>query len=64
MLSNPDFANYLENPILLLEKSYQLFPNDTTVLNRCGRSFWLKAIQTKYDNKTKRENLEDALKMA
>ena len=62
MLSNPDFVNYLENPILLLEKSYQLFPKDTTVLNRYGRSFWLKAIQTKDDNETKRKNLENALK--
>ena len=63
MLSNPDFVNYLENPILLLKKSYQLFPKDTTVLNRYGRSFWLKAIQTKDDNEAKRENLENALKM-
>ena len=60
--SNPDFKLYLDDPLEALRKANQLTPNDVPVLNRYGRSCWIRAVRLKnrIDMDQKLKYLEDA----
>jgi len=59
---NPEFKRYLHNPLEALRKAYHLEPNDVSVLNRYGRSFWNRSFAMKNlnDMDQKLEYLEHA----
>jgi hypothetical protein len=40
VFSDSEIGDMLESPLAVLEKAYELAPDDTTVLNRYGRSLW------------------------
>ena len=40
IFSDSEIGDMLESPLAVLEKAYELAPDDTTVLNRYGRSLW------------------------
>ena len=43
IFSDSEIGDMLESPLAALEKAYELAPDDTTVLNRYGRSLWINS---------------------
>ena len=62
VFSDSEIGDMLESPLTVLEKAYELAPDDTTVLNRYGRSLWNNCERMKSNAKIHRlKKAEDIL---